>query len=166
MLDSFTTIEITRLRSLNLHDTLPLSLLKPSIRHLHLRTSFSDVINQAVDDGNILSRAYHLCSLDLTAVFLPAVPKMVRLLGRLDQLVQLRTICIKVYLSPASERTDPVEWQELDVLLNGLPALATVNMYPRYRSIPLDSKMVLASMPVLAGRGVLHIHAVHSGQGV
>ncbi|KAJ7663483.1 hypothetical protein B0H17DRAFT_1211656 [Mycena rosella] len=163
ILDSFTTVDIT-LRSLCLYDTPPTSLLKlnaPSIRRLRICVHDSDsVLNEPVDP-NVLSDAHRLRSLDLNARLWLSITKMIRLLGSLDHLVGLRTVCITAEASRISGSTYPIEWRGFDRQLSGLPALTEVKVYPRpFQMYPHDPTVLRASMPVLAGRASALDHLV------
>ncbi|KAJ7448034.1 hypothetical protein FB451DRAFT_1289628 [Mycena latifolia] len=159
MLDAFTAVDLTCLRSLYLHNTPMNSLLRlnaSSIQHVKIRAYYSDLFLAETVDADALAGAHGLQSLDLKVPFLPSLSKLVRFFGSLDHLVRLRTVCVTV-----SQKTYPTEWQELDGLLGELPALGDVNVYSGSQwtpGEPHEEALMRAWMPVLAGRDVLRIH--------
>ncbi|KAJ7099914.1 hypothetical protein B0H15DRAFT_818045 [Mycena belliarum] len=151
---TFTTVDITRLRSLYLHNTPMTSLLRvtaPTIRDLKIRAYYSDSSLPETVDATALARAHLLRSLDLQLPFLHALTTLLRLLGSLAHLARLRTVTVTV-----SQKTCAAEWRELDRLVGALPALRDVRVWP---GAPHGEAVLRAWMPGLAGRGVLRIHA-------
>ncbi|KAJ7448036.1 hypothetical protein FB451DRAFT_1289642 [Mycena latifolia] len=158
ILDSFTTVDLTRLGSLYLRDT-PISSLfnmtMSSIQHLTVDAYYPEIYAGNVD-ADALAGAHYLQSLDFTVPSLPSLTKMLRLFGSLEQLSRLRTLCLTV-----SRKTYPTEWQELDALLGVLPALGDVHVYSGAEwtpGEPHEEALMRTWMPVLAGRNVLRIH--------
>ncbi|KAJ7099911.1 hypothetical protein B0H15DRAFT_796652 [Mycena belliarum] len=162
IIQTFTTVDITRLRSLYLHNTPMKSLLKvagPTIRDLKIRAYYSDIfLPETVDavaletvDATALAGAHLLRSLDLQLPFLQTLNKLVHLFGSLVHLALLQTVNITV-----SQKTypGPAEWLELDRLLGELPALRDVHVYS---GEPHEEALLRSWMPVLAGRDVLRI---------
>ncbi|KAJ7083241.1 hypothetical protein C8R44DRAFT_862485 [Mycena epipterygia] len=158
MLDSFTVIDITRLRSLYLHNTPMNSLVRvnaSSIERIRIRAYYPDVFLDETVDPDTLAGADHLQSLDLSMPFLTSLCKMVRIFGSLAHLTRLETISVAV-----SQKTGPVEWKELDELLGvpgDLPALAKVNVFSHSQwnlEEPHSEALLKAWMPALAGRNL------------
>ncbi|KAJ6583060.1 hypothetical protein DFH09DRAFT_1360328 [Mycena vulgaris] len=176
MLDSFTVVDITRLRTLYLHNTPMQSLLTvnaPTIQHLKVRAYYSgtqsvphathahhpaDMFLDETVEADALAGAHCLQSLDLKVPFLPSLSKMVRIFGSLDHLTSLRTVSVSV-----SQKTHQAEWRELDGLLSELPALTDVHVYSASHWTPMEwhpEPPARTWMPVLARRDVLRIHGV------
>ncbi|KAJ6583036.1 hypothetical protein DFH09DRAFT_1360314 [Mycena vulgaris] len=154
IMNSFTAVDITGLRSLYLHNTSAESLLKanaPSIQHLKLHAYYSDMFLAETVDA--LAGALQLQSLEFITPSLSSISRMVRIFGPLDHLASLRTLCITV-----SAKTHAVGWRDLDKLLGELPALAELHVYSRSPGEPHPEPILQRWMPLLAPRGVLRLH--------
>ncbi|KAJ7130809.1 hypothetical protein C8R43DRAFT_1025067 [Mycena crocata] len=162
MLDSFTSIDITHLRHIYLHNTPMCSLLRvnaATIQKLTVRAYFPDHMLEETVDEDALAGAYGLQFLNLKMPFLPSLSKMIRRFGDLGHLTHLQAITITV-----SQKALHAEWEELDGLLGvlgELPSLADVSVYsrsPYSHEDPYPEALLRKWMPRLAGRGVLRIH--------
>ncbi|KAJ6538837.1 hypothetical protein DFH09DRAFT_1176365 [Mycena vulgaris] len=162
VLDAFTVIDITRLRTLDLIVTPMKPLLKlnaPTLKHLKIRQyqvyppgpSLEDTV-----DADGLARAHQLQSLDFGVDSLSTLNKMLRLFGSLESLTRLQTVRVNV-----SQKVNPPEWRVLDGLLGALPALVEAHVYASslWRGEPDAEALLRQWMPVLAARNVLRIHA-------
>ncbi|KAJ6511912.1 hypothetical protein C8R47DRAFT_1092705 [Mycena vitilis] len=116
------------------------------------------LISRGTDDNivpaNALANTHALQTLKLAIFSLPELNVLVRKLGHLGHLYNLRTVSVLVSLYP----TEPAEWQELDALLDTAPALAEVNVYSGWQDIPDEPEPEF--MPALAARGVLRIKGI------
>ncbi|KAJ6557840.1 hypothetical protein B0H19DRAFT_1290995, partial [Mycena capillaripes] len=157
LLDSFTSIDITRLRSLYLHNTPMNSLVRvnaPTIQRINIRAYYPDMFLNRAIDPEALADAHDLEELDLNMPFLTSLNRVLRMFGSLVHLTRLRTISVTV------SQTSEGEWQALDGLLGAegdLPALEKVNIYLVDEN-PHPGPLLRKWMPALTGRGVLHIH--------
>ncbi|KAJ6487619.1 hypothetical protein C8R45DRAFT_1213692 [Mycena sanguinolenta] len=158
LLHSFTAIDITRLRTLYLHNSPMKTLLRvnaPTIRELKIRAYYPEALLDASVDADALSAAHNLQTLDLKVPFLSTLNKMLRKLGNLSQLTRLRSISVTV-----SQRTLQADWAELDGLLgvDDLPALKEVNVFSGSQfEEPHPEALLRTWMPTLTGRNVLRI---------
>ncbi|KAF7351450.1 hypothetical protein MSAN_01577100 [Mycena sanguinolenta] len=160
LLHSFTAIDITRLRTLYLHNSPMNTLLRvnaPTIQELRIRAYYPEALLDASVDADALSAAHNLQTLDLKVPFLSTLNKMLRMLGTLSQLTRLRSISVMV-----SQRTLQADWEELDGLLGvvgDLPALEEVNVFSGSQfEEPHPEALLRTWMPALTGRNVLRIH--------
>ncbi|KAJ7185925.1 hypothetical protein C8R46DRAFT_388499 [Mycena filopes] len=162
LLNAFTAIDITRLRTLYLHNSPMLTLLRrnaPTIQHLKIRGYYSDIFLARTIDPDALAEAHGLETLDIRVPFLASLTKILRLLGplSLDHLTRLRTILVSV-----SQKTLADKWAELDACVGALPGLREVRVYSGSEYNPAEPHaegLLRAWMPRLAGRGVLRVHA-------
>jgi hypothetical protein len=173
MLDVFTVIDITHLRSLCLDNTPMNSLLRvnaATLQRLKIGSYFpgtgrvpptnrnalidpngtDEILDEAIDPG-ALTGVHGLQALDLQLPSLASLNRVLRRLGYLGDLMRLSTVTITV-----SDKTQPAEWQALDALLDSAPALAEVTIYSGSRWIPDEPEP--AWLPMLASRDVLRIH--------
>ncbi|KAJ7665884.1 hypothetical protein DFH06DRAFT_261982 [Mycena polygramma] len=140
LIDSFTVIDITRLRSVYFHNTPMKSLLRmnaPTIQRVNIRAYYPDSFIDQLIDQDALAGTYDLETLGLKVPFLSSLNKIIR-----------------------SEQGPLNHWKALDALLGvpgTLPALSEVNIYSdndeRHPEL-----LLRASMPALTARGVLRIH--------
>ncbi|KAK7044962.1 hypothetical protein R3P38DRAFT_2881915 [Favolaschia claudopus] len=160
LLDSFTAIDITHLRSLYLHNT-PMNVLlrmnAATLEEIKIRAYYPDLFLEETLDSGALPQAQKLQVLELKVPFLASLTKTLRILGDFGHLATLRTISVTV-----SQKTSQAEWKELDELIgNGvLLALKDVDVFtgsPFYP--PLSEEQLREWMPMVAGRNVLRVHS-------
>ncbi|KAJ6538821.1 hypothetical protein DFH09DRAFT_1176325 [Mycena vulgaris] len=156
MLDAFTVIDITQLRSLDLDDVSMQPLLKLNARtlqHIKICDYSSRPSLEGTVDADALARQLQSLHLEMVSPFV--LNTILRFFGRLDHLMRLKTVRVRV-----SEREDPVSLRTLDGLLDGLPALAEAHVYAssQWKGEPDAEALLRSWMPVLAARGVLRIH--------
>ncbi|KAJ7430514.1 hypothetical protein B0H11DRAFT_2135309 [Mycena galericulata] len=157
ILNAFTAIDITKLRSLYLHNTPMNSLLRAnaaSIQHVKILTYsyYPDAFRDETIEQGMLAGAHRLRSLDLRVPYLSSLNKMVQLFGVSD-LTSLQTISVKV-----SQRTNSGEWQSLDGLLGLLGDLPALRLMHVYSAVPHPEDFLRNWMPALSERDVLRIH--------
>ncbi|KAJ7185930.1 hypothetical protein C8R46DRAFT_1343098 [Mycena filopes] len=178
LLNAFTTIAITHLRTFYLHNSPMRTLLRlnaPTIQHLKIRGYYSgssssphtspvvfpharaDIFLASTIDPDALAEAHGLETLDIRVPFLTSLTKMLRLFGTLDHLTRLATIVVSV-----SQKTVAEDWAELDACVGELPGLREVKVYSGSEFNPAEphaEALLREWMPQLAGRGVLRVHA-------
>ncbi|KAF7288182.1 hypothetical protein HMN09_01417600 [Mycena chlorophos] len=160
LLAGFKRIDLTKLRSLYLHNTPMSSLVEANsatLEVLRIRAYYPDIsLNENVAE-NALAEASKLLVLDLYLPFLPSLKRMLHRLGTLSGLSHLHTVIISV-----SQKTGVAEWTELDQLLGvvggDLPALKQVRIYSGSKyDQPHPKEVMHEAMPVLSSRGVLRL---------
>ncbi|KAJ7057249.1 hypothetical protein C8F01DRAFT_1233654 [Mycena amicta] len=159
LLETFKRVDLTKLRSLCLHDTPMNSLLAANastLETLELRGLFSPgrfLENNAPAD--VFTGAAQLLTLDIQLPLLVYLIPVVRNFGSLRHLVRLHTVAITV-----TQKATLAEWTELDLLLGGdLPALKVVCIHTGsdFHLDPHSEELIRSCMPVLVGKGVLRI---------
>ncbi|KAJ6478824.1 hypothetical protein C8R47DRAFT_1219368 [Mycena vitilis] len=158
LIDSFTVIDITHLRSVYFHNTPMKSLLRmnaPTIQRVNIRAYYPDSFIDQLIDQDALAGTHDLQAIGLKVPFLSSLNRIIRTCGGFGHLTRLRTISVTV-----SEKGPLDQWQALDALLGVpdiLPALSEVNVYSDNEE-PHPELLLQTSMPALAARGVLRIH--------
>ncbi|KAJ7605509.1 hypothetical protein DFH06DRAFT_1384994 [Mycena polygramma] len=153
MFDTFTVVDIAhtrwlQLRAISIESVLAVN--AATVQRLEIDIEGDDNIVPA----NALANTHALQTLKLAVFSLPELNALVRKLGHLGHLYNLRTVSVLVSLYP----TKPAEWQELDALLDTAPALAEVNVYSGWQNTPDEPEPEF--MPALAARGVLRIKGI------
>ncbi|KAJ7060861.1 hypothetical protein C8F01DRAFT_1369727 [Mycena amicta] len=159
LLEAFKRVDLTKLRSLYLHNTPMNSLLESNastLEELRIRAYYPDMFLNDNVSADALAGASQLLTLDLKLPFLPSLSRMVRRFGSLEHLVQLHTVIVSV-----SQKTVPAEWTELDDQLGVLGGeLKEVRIHSGSQwnnEEPHSDERMQTWMPVLAGRGVLRL---------
>ncbi|KAJ7052763.1 hypothetical protein C8F01DRAFT_1372233 [Mycena amicta] len=159
LLETFKRVDLTKLRSLCLHNTPMNSLLAANastLETLELRGLFPSRFLENDEPVDVFTGAAQLRVLDLQVPLLADLIPVVRNFGSLRHLVKLHTVVIALV-----QKAAPAEWTALDLLLgrDDLPALKEVYIRPGsdIHLNPHSHELVRSWMPILAEKGVLRI---------
>ncbi|KAJ7056901.1 hypothetical protein C8F01DRAFT_1372230 [Mycena amicta] len=158
LLETFKRVDLTKLRSLCLHNTPMNSLLAANastLETLELRGLFPGTFLENDEPVDVFTGAAQLRVLDLQVPLLVDLIPVVRNFGSLRHLVKLHTVVIAVI-----QKAAPAEWTALDLLLGrDLQTLKEVRIRPGsdLHLNPHPHELVRSWMPILAEKGVLRI---------
>ncbi|KAJ7430520.1 hypothetical protein B0H11DRAFT_2135344 [Mycena galericulata] len=167
MLDFFTTVDIKHLKSLSLTGWPVPALLRAnagSIQTVKIVECYFEDEEDEIDEDEIdaiLACDNRLSFIDIEGRDAELVHLSLYPLGRLQNLKVLKTIRISFsHLLPRATFVENAHWEQLDALLMQVHSDVEVNMHVGFdsRTRAGDVELVRKCLPLLSGRGLLHVH--------